>query len=112
MNKPPLSEKDSLALTEFSSRISRLLGHNLKRLALFGSKAEGRSTPESDIDVLVLIKKSSLRIRNQIFDEAFEVNVKHGVYISPRIISLSVYNHPVWRVTPFLKGLRATAVPL
>lgn len=112
MNKLPLNPKDSQAVNEFAERISRLLGTSLQKLALFGSKAEGRDTIGSDIDVLVLIKGPVSKIRNQILDVAFEVNLKHGVYISPRIIPLSVYNDPLWRMTPFLKRLRAQALSL
>jgi hypothetical protein len=60
----------------------------------------------------VLIEDQALKLRDQILDEAFEVNLKYGVYISPRIITVSIYNDPVWRVTPFMKRLREKAVSL
>lgn len=82
------------------------------QMGLFGSKAEGRDTPESDIDILVLIDDSAKNQPRRILGEAFEVNLKYGVYISPRIIPLSVYNDPVWRVTPFIKLLREKGIPL
>ena len=112
MKKLSLNEKDSLALKEFQQRLIKLLGGDLHKLALFGSKAEGRATSESDIDVLVLINDKAGFLRPSIFDEAFEVNLKYGVYISPRIISLNIYNHPVWRITPFIKKLQEQGVVL
>lgn len=112
MEKGFLNKKDSLALEEFRLRVLRLLGKDLEKIALFGSKAEGRDTAESDIDVFILIKDSKRVMRRQIFDEAFEVNLKYGVYISPRVITLHTYQHPIWRMTPFLKRLRDKAIPL
>ena len=108
----PLNNKDQAAIRDFRERLSRLLGQDLQKLALFGSKAEGKDTRDSDIDILVLIKDSALGMRDKILDEAFDVNLKHGVYISPRIISLSTFHHPVWRITSFLTHVREKGVPL
>ena len=107
-----LSKTDRLAIREFHERLSGFLGRGLRKLALFGSKLEGHATPQSDIDLLVLIQDRAAVMRNQIFDAAFEVNLKYGVYISPRIVTLSTYNHPVWKMTPFLKGLRSSGIPV
>ena len=110
--KISLNGKDRLALKEFQERLLLLLGDKLLKILLFGSKAQGRATTESDIDVLVLIKDNAITFRHPILDQAFEVNVKHGVYISPRIISLSTYEHPVWRMTYFMRQLREQGVAL
>ena len=107
-----LNEKDQLAIKDFHARISKLLGTDLYKMLLFGSKAEGRATAESDIDVLVLIQDPAMSKRHKIRDQAFEVNLQYGVYISPRIIALSTYEHPVWRITPFIVGLREKGVAL
>ena len=107
-----LSEKDRSATKEFYERISKLLGADLKKVLLFGSKVKGGSTAESDIDVLALVQDCAMPKRHQIRGEAYEVNLKYGVYISPRIISLSTYEHPVWKITPFIKTLKAQGVPL
>ncbi len=107
-----LNMNEKLAIKEFRDRVAGLLGDGLKRMVLFGSKVNGHATSESDIDILVLVKDSALRRRDSILDQAFEVNLKYGVYVSPRIVSLATFNHPVWRITPFLKKLRKEGVPL
>lgn len=107
-----MEQKDTSAVQEFRDKVSKLLGQRLVRLALFGSKLDGRDTPESDIDLLVLVEDSAFEFRDKILDLAFEVNLKHGVYLSPRILSLATYNHPVWRLTPFLTQLRERSVPV
>ena len=86
------------------------LGSRLVRLALFGSKLEGRDTPDSDIDLFILVKDSAWPTRSQILDLAFEVNLKHSVYLSPRVIKESAYADPVWRETPFLRRLRENSL--
>ena len=107
-----LNRNDELAVKEFQARIAKLLGASLHKMLLFGSKAEGKATAESDIDILVLIADRAVLMRHLIRDQAFEVNLKYGVYISPRIISVGTYEHPVWRITPFIRGLREKGVVL
>ena len=107
-----MNQKDSEAIEEFRIGVRRLLGNNLERLAIFGSKAEGRDTWDSDIDILVLIKDSAVNLYERILDLAFEVNLKHDVYVSPRVITTSTYNHPVWKITPFMQQLRQKAIVL
>ena len=107
-----LNKKDSQAIAEFKKKITHLLGNSLQQLSLFGSKAKGTDQPDSDIDVLVLIKDAAHGMVENILDAAFEVNLKHGVYISPRIITLSVYYHPVWSITPFLRNLKEQGIAL
>ena len=106
MISPPLAPQDRQAIAEFSGLVSKLLGNQLLRLALFGSKLEGKDTPGSDIDLLILVKDQAWALRDSIFDLAFQVNLKHGVYLSPRIVKESTYAHPVWSETPFLRKLK------
>lgn len=112
LNKLSLNKKDIQAIEEFKRKVYKLLGNDLKLMMLFGSKAEGKDTPESDIDLVILVKDSAVKMREQILDLAFELNLKYEVYISPRIITLSTYNHPVWSVTPFMKGLKTKGIAI
>ncbi|MGB9781562.1 MAG: nucleotidyltransferase domain-containing protein [Moorellaceae bacterium] len=48
--------KTRRAIKEFCELLRREQGENLLGLRLFGSVARGTATPESDIDILVLVK--------------------------------------------------------
>ena len=91
------------AVATFRERVEDALGSNLAALKLFGSKAVGRSTAASDIDLLVMVKRYSAQIENLVIDVAFDVNLEYGVYISPRVIGKATFTHTVWRRTPFLR---------
>jgi len=43
-------------LSELHARLSELYGKRLERLVLYGSQARGDAEPDSDIDVLVVLK--------------------------------------------------------
>ena len=87
---------------------------NILDVRLFGSEARGSATPESDIDVLVVVRPDAERVRleDRVIDIAFDVNVDFGVYISPRVLTSGILNDPVWKETPFLKHVIRESLPL
>jgi len=48
-----MTEIDRQAVQEFVAQVRARRGNQLVALKLFGSKARGDDTPESDIDILV-----------------------------------------------------------
>lgn len=96
------------------TRLRNELPGNIVDLRLFGSEARGEATPESDIDVLVVVQPEPTRVRleDRIIDIAFDVNLEFGVYISPRVITPGILNDPVWRETGFLRTVARDSIPL
>ncbi len=109
---PPLEPREKRALEEFVQKVRERLGDNLVALKPFGSKATGRAAPDSDIDVLVAVNGADAAVEDQVLDVAFEVNVTHGVYISPRVVPRATLEDSVWRLTPFLQAVEREGVPL
>ncbi len=107
-----LSDRDRAALEDFARRVRQALGNNLVALKLFGSKATGRAAPDSDLDVLVLVREADTSIEDRVVDVAFDVNLAHEVYISPRVIAEATLHDPVWRQTALVQALLNEAVPL
>ena len=107
-----LKSKDAAAIEEFVGRLRALLGSNLVEVKLFGSKATGKDQPESDIDVLVSVEKGGVEVEDEVLDIAFDTNLKHEVYISPRVIDRATLADPVWRITPFLKAIAEEGITL
>ncbi|WP_447977318.1 nucleotidyltransferase domain-containing protein [Candidatus Nitrospira bockiana] len=107
-----LNPKDAAAIQEFSERVRSELRTELVDLKLFGSKATGRDVEESDIDVLVVVDQRTPELEDRILDIAFDVNVAHEVYISPRVIGKAILDDPVWKITPFLRHIAAEGVSL
>lgn len=100
------------ALDEFARAVRAQLGSNLEALKLFGSNARGEAVPDSDLDVLVVVTSHRVEAEDAVLDIAFDVNLAHDVYISPRVIERAVLDHPVWRITPFVQALEREGIPL
>ncbi len=107
-----LSARDSDALQEFACRVRATMADNVVALKLFGSKARGDDAPDSDLDVLVVLREAGWRAENRILDIAFDVNLAHDIYISPRVVAQAILDHPVWRITPFLRAVEREGVSL
>jgi len=83
-----LNDAEGQALTEFIRRIQEQLDGILLSVHLFGSKARGEGTPESDIDVLIVVRDASWEIRKRILHLAADICLEYDLNLSPRVWSL------------------------
>ncbi len=103
-------KKDKEAVEEFCSIVREKLGRNVKSIKLFGSKASGKDTPGSDIDLFIVVSEKTPEAEEAILNAAFEIDLKYDVYVSPRVVPHSVMKDPLWKATPFLKNVRREGV--
>jgi len=75
-----LKEEERTALRELKGRLSDEIGP--ATLFLFGSKARGEGAPDSDLDLLIQVPEYTYETVSRIDDIVFEINVRHGVFIS------------------------------
>lgn len=81
-------------------------------LRLFGSKARGESSPDSDIDVFIILRKVNWQIEREIYDLCFEIGLEYDVLISPIIFSAEELKDPAMRSSPFLAAVKTEGIPL
>ena len=110
----PAPSDRKLALEHFVNRVRQELRANVVDVRLFGSEARGEGTPESDLDVLVVVQPDDKRValEDRIIDIAFDVNIEFGVFISPCVVTQGILSHPVWRETVFLENVLREGIPL
>jgi len=107
-----LKPKDAVAIEQFVKQVRIMLQDRLVAVKLFGSKATGSDVAESDIDILLVVDETSYDLENQILNIAFDVNLAHDVYISPRVIPQKILEDPVWKITPFLRSITTEGITL
>jgi len=56
--------------------------YELLDLRIFGSKAKDLDTPESDLDVMVVLKKLTPLLESEIDDLIFEINIENDCLIT------------------------------
>ena len=66
-------------VSELKDRISEK--YSIKEMRVFGSSARGDRKPESDIDVLVHLSHVNRQIEEDLFDMAYDLELKHDCLI-------------------------------
>ncbi|MBI1869150.1 MAG: nucleotidyltransferase domain-containing protein [Methylocystis sp.] len=105
--------------TDFAAHafLARLEGqYEVAGAVLFGSRARGDNRPESDADVLVLLRGppgSLVATKLAMVDAAYEVELDTGVVISPLPVWEEEWEHPeTWTNPRLLENIRREGVPL
>ncbi|AEK72751.1 Nucleotidyltransferase [Thermococcus sp. 4557] len=87
----PVLQREELEkiLNEVKSRLQEILGDDLAEVILFGSYARGEAREDSDVDVLVVVR------RRLTIDEHDRLNEVTEKYIMERGLVISLIVYPV-----------------
>ena len=90
-----LKRKEREAIQLLADGLKRHFGNELFRLLLFGSKARGDDSPDSDVDVLVVLSnRANDKERTAVSDIVYGVLEACGVFIQTVVISKAQFEHP------------------
>ncbi|MEO0079365.1 MAG: nucleotidyltransferase domain-containing protein [candidate division WOR-3 bacterium] len=102
-------EKDLKILQKLKARVSERLP--LSRVVLFGSRARGDSTPDSDLDVLVVLDGPvSRESERYIRFVAWELSYEHGVVIFPLVVARTEWEEGLLSVSSLALAVREEGV--
>lgn len=107
-----LTKQESAALKSLISRLKTELQDSLIRAQLFGSKATGNFNPDSDIDVLLIVKDRTEKVLDKIAEIHFDVDLKFDPNISLIIFSEDEYQQNQRFETPFIKSIQTESIAL
>lgn len=100
-----LTEREKEALLKFEKEVRETLSSNLILLEVFGSKARGDFTEESDMDILVVVKKFEPVVMEKMAAISSGISIKEGILISPLVLSESEYKKNRYADTLFVREL-------
>ncbi|MBI5746829.1 MAG: nucleotidyltransferase domain-containing protein, partial [Nitrospirae bacterium] len=81
----PLRESEKKALMELKKILEEVYG--LLDFRIFGSKARGEDSLESDIDLMIELSEVSPKIESEIDKIIFSINLRYDCFISAVIFS-------------------------
>ena len=99
------------ALTEARQQLGAMYGDRLRRVVLYGSQARGDDTPDSDVDVLVVLDgpvdvlpeiRRLVRVETKLFE-------RYRLHFSFQPYDVETYEA---RQRPFIQNVHADAVEL
>jgi predicted nucleotidyltransferase len=91
MEKPRLSSGDQAWLHSYRAAMAARFGQLVRSIIVFGSKARGDATADSDLDLLLVIEEGDWRVKSELADVAYELAV--GTDVVP---SVKIYTRAEW----------------
>lgn len=103
-----LKENEKRAIKSLKEELSKRF--KLVDLWLFGSKARGDDTQESDIDVMIQLVETNPETESQIYDIVYEINLKNDTFISVIIFSKYEIHEGPMAESPIYKIIQKAGV--
>ncbi|MEW6697299.1 MAG: nucleotidyltransferase domain-containing protein [Bacillota bacterium] len=100
------------AINEFSNILKTKLKDNIKEIRLFGSVARGNASPDSDIDILVILRREDSLVEDIILDTTVDVNLKYDVVVSATTMTERDYTYAPFMKSLFYKNIQKEGVLL
>lgn len=97
-------------ISTLAEEVKRRLGHHLRGLWLFGSRARGDARETSDYDVLILVDRKTPEIRTQILDIEVEILDRHEALVASLLRSEDEWQRS--RGYPLARNIERERVPL
>jgi predicted nucleotidyltransferase len=95
-----IQEIDRQAVLEFESRLNKFV--SVLDMRVFGSRARGDATEESDLDLFIKVTELSQSIREQIYDLAWEIGFKYDRVISTFVVTEAQIKNDAVGASPLL----------
>ena len=98
-----MQEKERKVIESFKNLVSQKV--KILELRVFGSRARGKATEESDLDVFLVVDLLNHAIEKYISDCAWEAGFPEDIIIMPVTISIdTLINSPI-RESVFIKNV-------
>ncbi len=97
-------------MRDFTTSVRRILGSHLKELVLFGSRARGDETAQSDYDLLVVVDQVNEGVNRGIDEIAGQALLDHGAVLSA--FSISETDRTQRKFSPLLLNIRREGVTI
>jgi len=92
MKKNSLTREEKKAVNELKNTLKKFLGDSLVVMKLYGSRAKGDFDSDSDIDIAIVVRGLTRKVKNHIFKKVAEIEVEHLLPLSILILSEDEFN--------------------
>ncbi len=99
-------KKDIKIIGELKSHLQRKFKTDISEIVLFGSRAKGKATTDSDYDILLILNKEAYNwtYKNQLLDYAYDFQFSKDVFLDVHIISKDEIEHSMRGKQPIIQN--------
>jgi len=105
-----MTSQEKMALDELTSALRDRYG--IDSLVVYGSKARGDDSPDSDIDVMIVLDDYTPEIEAAIDERVYEINLAHDCLISAVLFDRRELEEGPLGESPLYKRILAEGVRL
>lgn len=87
-----LNRIEKKVIKSFVEKLRENIGDEILKIMLFGSKARGDFSRDSDIDIFVLVKEKNQELRDKIGDITADYIYDYDIPLSPVLYDIDEYN--------------------
>ena len=103
-------DRDSV-IKSFLSMLTPLT-ENIEEIYLFGSRCREDWRPDSDYDILIVVKKKDKELVSRFYDAVIGILLDTGKLISLKIFTISEFNRLRSIPTPFMRHIITEGIKL
>lgn len=105
-----LKENEKKALFKLKQELQKK--YNILDFKLYGSKAKGTDVPGSDIDLMIELERVNPKIREDIFETVFEINLQYDSFISTVLFTKEELEEGPMDQSPLYKAIQKEGIAL
>ena len=106
----PIKENEKSALLELKKKLQERYG--LLDFRIFGSKARGEDSPDSDIDVMIKLPEISFVIESEIDKIIFSINLKNDCFITAVLFGKKELEEGPMDQSPLYKAIEREGITI
>jgi predicted nucleotidyltransferase len=99
-------------IERFLNMLSPLLMQNINAIYLFGSRCRDDWRPDSDYDILIVVKKKDKEFISRLYDIVMDILLDTGKLISLKIFTDTEFNRLKSIPTPFMEHVLTEGIRL
>lgn len=105
-----MAPADRQVTLEFKRRLAEIT--TVLDVRVFGSRARGEATPDSDLDVFVEVASLTPELRRRIDEIAWEVGFEWDTIISPVVVTRAELQYGALGASPLILNIEREGLPL
>ena len=107
-----LTKEQKAAIFAYLRLLREKYRDKIEQVVLFGSVARGEFDEESDVDIMIVLKNGSRRLRDEISMASFDLILRNNVILSPMVMDRKTYEwHKKYR-DPLYNSIKRDGIDL